>query len=56
MLYFYFFEYDLILVYKITKDGVMINFLAWTPETIEITKDAVLETENGKRAVASFYV
>ena len=42
--------------YKITKDGVMINFLAWTPETIEITKDAVLETENGKRAVASFYV
>ena len=42
--------------YKITKDGVMIDFLAWTPGTIEITKDAVLETENGKRAVASFYV
>ena len=34
----------------------MIDFLAWTPGTIEITKDAVLETENGKRAVASFYV
>ncbi|MCQ5224228.1 hypothetical protein NE676_23670, partial [Parabacteroides merdae] len=41
---------------KITKDVVIINFLACTPENNDIKKDAVLETENGKRAVAYFYV
>lgn len=44
--------------YKITEDGGKADFLAWTPETINIniTEDAALETETGKRAVASFYV
>ncbi|MBP3641607.1 MAG: hypothetical protein J6J40_07235 [Parabacteroides sp.] len=42
--------------YKITRNGVEKNFLAWTPETIVITNGDALDTEKGKRAVASFYV